>query len=112
MVYDSEDDQEAKLVGEGPAIHHYGIEIDDRQDFIDKIEVNGGTLRSSPRFRRGEVPRQAPQAHRVGARSAFASGAKRKFASVLACKEEKSTPSTSSRTTSPSAVTSMTARSV
>jgi lactoylglutathione lyase len=48
MVYDSEDDQEAKLVREGPAIHHFGIEIDDRQDFIDKIEVNGGTLRSSP----------------------------------------------------------------
>ena len=26
MVYDSEDDEEAKLVGLGPAIHHFGIE--------------------------------------------------------------------------------------
>ena len=48
MVYDSEDDAEAKLVGEGPAIHHFGIEVDDRQDVIEKIEANGGTLLSSP----------------------------------------------------------------
>ena len=26
MVYDSEDDAEAKMVGPGPAIHHFGIE--------------------------------------------------------------------------------------
>ena len=37
MVYDSEDDEDAKLVGEGPAIHHSGIEVDDRQGFIEKI---------------------------------------------------------------------------
>jgi lactoylglutathione lyase len=48
MVYDSEDDAEAKLVGEGPAIHHFGIEVDDRRSFIDKIEANGGTLLSNP----------------------------------------------------------------
>ena len=48
MVYDSEDDAEAKLVGEGPAIHHIGIEVDDRRGFIEKIEANGGTLLSKP----------------------------------------------------------------
>ncbi|HKM69599.1 MAG TPA: VOC family protein [Stellaceae bacterium] len=48
MVYDSEDDEEARMVGEGPAIHHFGIEVDDRQGFIDKIKANGGTLLSSP----------------------------------------------------------------
>jgi lactoylglutathione lyase len=48
MVYDSEDDEEAKLVGDGPAIHHFGIEVDDRHGFIEKIKANGGTLLSSP----------------------------------------------------------------
>jgi lactoylglutathione lyase len=48
MVYDSEDDPEAKLVGEGPAIHHFGIEVEDRQELIDKIQANGGTLLSEP----------------------------------------------------------------
>jgi lactoylglutathione lyase len=48
MVYDSEDDEEAKLVGEGPAIHHFGIEVDNRQEFIEKIEANGGVLLSKP----------------------------------------------------------------
>src|SRR6266478_5276766 len=37
MVYDSEEDEEAKLVGPGPAIHHFGIEVDDRCSFIAKI---------------------------------------------------------------------------
>ncbi|MBV8133982.1 MAG: VOC family protein [Alphaproteobacteria bacterium] len=48
MVYDSEDDEEAKLAGEGPAIHHFGIEVDDRQGVIEKIEANGGVLLSKP----------------------------------------------------------------
>jgi len=48
MVYDSEDDEEAKLVGEGPAIHHFGIEVDDRKGLIAKIEANGGVLFSEP----------------------------------------------------------------
>jgi lactoylglutathione lyase len=48
MVYDSEDDEEAKLVGEGPAIHHFGIEVDNRQSFIEKIVANGGILLSKP----------------------------------------------------------------
>ena len=44
MVYDSEDDPEAKLVGEGPAIHHFGIGVEDTAAFIAKIEANGGTI--------------------------------------------------------------------
>ena len=48
MVYDTEDDEEAKLVGAGPAIHHFGIEVDDRKSFIEKIKANGGVLLSSP----------------------------------------------------------------
>ena len=48
MIYDSEDDEEAKMVGPGPAIHHFGIEVEDRRSFIEKIEANGGTLLSKP----------------------------------------------------------------
>jgi lactoylglutathione lyase len=48
MVYDSEEDDEAKLVGPGPAIHHFGIEVEDRREFIEKIEANGGTVLSPP----------------------------------------------------------------
>ena len=44
MVYDSEDDPEAKLVGPGPAIHHFGIEVEDTAAFIAQIEANGGTI--------------------------------------------------------------------
>ena len=43
-VYDSEEDAEAKLVGPGPAIHHFGIEVEDTAAFIAKIEANGGTI--------------------------------------------------------------------
>ncbi len=52
MVYDSEQDEEAKLVGPGPAIHHFGIEVDDHQGFAEKVVANGGTILSKP----GEVP--------------------------------------------------------
>ena len=41
MVYDSEEDEEAKLVGEGPAIHHFGIEVDDHEAFAAKVVANG-----------------------------------------------------------------------
>jgi lactoylglutathione lyase len=52
MVYDSEADEEAKLVGPGPAIHHFGIEVDDHQAFAEKVVANGGTILSKP----GEIP--------------------------------------------------------
>jgi lactoylglutathione lyase len=48
MVCDSEDDKEARLVGEGPAIHHPGIAVDNRLDFTDKIEADVGVLISKP----------------------------------------------------------------
>src|SRR5215469_17259406 len=44
MVYDSEDEKEAKLAGAGPRIHHIGLEVDDRDSMIRKIEENGGTI--------------------------------------------------------------------
>jgi lactoylglutathione lyase len=47
MLYDSDDDPEARLVGPGPAIHHFGIEVEDRETFIAKIEANGGTILSN-----------------------------------------------------------------
>jgi lactoylglutathione lyase len=52
MVYDSEDDPEARLVGPGPAIHHFGIEVEDHAAFARKVAENGGTILSPP----GEVP--------------------------------------------------------
>jgi lactoylglutathione lyase len=48
MVYDSEDDEEAQLVGEGPAIHHFGIEVEDRPAVLEKIRAAGGTILSKP----------------------------------------------------------------
>ncbi len=44
MVYDSEEEKEAKLAGAGPRIHHIGIEVDDRPSMIKKIEDNGGSI--------------------------------------------------------------------
>lgn len=48
MLYDSEADEEAKLVGEGPAIHHFGIAVEDREATLAKIAANGGTILSKP----------------------------------------------------------------
>ncbi len=52
MLYDSEDDPEAKLVGPGPAIHHFGIEVEDHEGFVAKVTAAGGTILSKP----GEIP--------------------------------------------------------
>ena len=52
MVYDSEDDPEAKLVGPGPAIHHFGIEVEDHEGIAEKVIANGGTILSKA----GEFP--------------------------------------------------------
>src|SRR5204862_191212 len=48
MTYDSEDEPEAKLAGPGPRIHHFGIEVDDREASTKKIEDNGGKILSKP----------------------------------------------------------------
>ena len=47
MVYDSEDVEEAQLSGPGPCIHG-GIEVEDRDSYVVKIEANGGTIISEP----------------------------------------------------------------
>ncbi len=52
MLYDSEDDPEAKLVGPGPAIHHFGIEVEDHEGCVAKVTAAGGTILSKP----GEIP--------------------------------------------------------
>jgi len=48
MKYDSEDAHEAQLAGPGPRIHHWGIEVDDKAGFADKIKEYGGTILSKP----------------------------------------------------------------
>ena len=40
------------MVGVGPAIHHFGIEVDDHEAFAAKVAANGGVILSKP----GEVP--------------------------------------------------------
>ena len=45
---DSEDFEEAQLSGPGPCIHHWGIEVEDRDSYVAKIEANGGTIISEP----------------------------------------------------------------
>jgi lactoylglutathione lyase len=48
MLYDSEDAAEAQLAGKGPCIHHFGIEVDDRQGYIEKLKAHGATILSKP----------------------------------------------------------------
>ena len=48
MLYDSEDDPEAKLVGPGPAIHHFGVAVAGRHQVLDRIRANGGEILSDP----------------------------------------------------------------
>ena len=48
MKYDSEDAKEAQLSGPGPRIHHWGIEVDDKAGFAEKIKAYGGTILSKP----------------------------------------------------------------
>jgi catechol 2,3-dioxygenase-like lactoylglutathione lyase family enzyme len=48
MVYDNEEVHEARLSGAGPCIHHWGIEVENRDATMALIEVNGGTIISEP----------------------------------------------------------------
>ena len=48
MIYDSENAPEAQLAGKGPCIHHIGIEVDDRQNYQEKIKASGGIILSKP----------------------------------------------------------------
>ncbi len=48
MVYDSETSPEADWSGPGPRIHHWGIEVDDKAGYAEKIKKYGGTILSKP----------------------------------------------------------------
>jgi lactoylglutathione lyase len=48
MVYDSEQVEEAQLSGPGPCIHHWGIEVEDRDEYMARIKAAGGTIISHP----------------------------------------------------------------
>jgi lactoylglutathione lyase len=48
MVYDSEEEKEATLMGPGPCIHHFGVEVEDREATLKKIQENGGEVFSDP----------------------------------------------------------------
>lgn len=48
MVYDSEDEPEAQLSGSGPCIHHFGIEVADRESTAANIVAHGGEIISDP----------------------------------------------------------------
>jgi lactoylglutathione lyase len=48
MKYASEDAPDAQLSGPGPCIHHFGIEVDDRASFAERIRALGGEVLSEP----------------------------------------------------------------
>jgi lactoylglutathione lyase len=48
MTYDSEDEPEAQLSGSGPCIHHFGVEVEDREATMKTIMENGGERFSDP----------------------------------------------------------------
>lgn len=48
MKYESEETPEALLAGPGACIHHWGIEVDDREAFAEKIRKAGGEILSKP----------------------------------------------------------------
>ena len=64
MLYDSEDEKEAKLAGPGIQIHHIGVEVADRPSMIKKIEDKGGTIFSdrAEGVRRPSHPRREGRA--------------------------------------------------
>ena len=47
MVFDTEEVEEAQLSGPGPCIHHWGIEVDDRDAYVERIKAGGGTIKSA-----------------------------------------------------------------
>ena len=48
IAYDSEEAKGARLAGAGPRIHHWGIEVADKDACADAIARNGGELLSPP----------------------------------------------------------------
>ena len=48
LYYESPNAAEAGLAGEGPCIHHWGIEVEDRKAMAEKIVQFGATILSTP----------------------------------------------------------------
>ena len=48
MKYESEDTPEADMAGAGPRIHHWGVEVEDRAAFAEKIRQAGGQVLTTP----------------------------------------------------------------
>jgi catechol 2,3-dioxygenase-like lactoylglutathione lyase family enzyme len=48
MTYDNEEEPEATLSGPGPCIHHFGVEVEDREAIMKKVVENGGQVFSDP----------------------------------------------------------------
>lgn len=48
IQYDSEDSPEAGLSGNGPCIHHFGVEVDDMQASHDQLKEMGCEILSRP----------------------------------------------------------------
>ena len=49
MVYDNEEVHEAQLSGAGPCIHHFGIEVPNRDATMSNIVAHGGQIISDPK---------------------------------------------------------------
>jgi lactoylglutathione lyase len=48
LYYENPNAPEADLAGEGPCIHHWGIEVEDRDAMAEKITQYGGVILSKP----------------------------------------------------------------
>lgn len=48
IKYDSEESAEAKAAGQGPCIHHFGIEVDDLEKYVAEIRKLGCDIISDP----------------------------------------------------------------
>jgi catechol 2,3-dioxygenase-like lactoylglutathione lyase family enzyme len=48
LKYDSEEEEMAKAVGAGPAIHHFAIEVDDVPAYVEKLKAFDCELLSDP----------------------------------------------------------------
>lgn len=48
LQYESEDTPEAQMSGRGECIHHFGIEVDEREKIANLVLENGGEILSEP----------------------------------------------------------------
>jgi lactoylglutathione lyase len=48
MKWDRDDREGAMLAGAGPCIHHWGLEVADREAFAELVKKHGGEILSKP----------------------------------------------------------------